>query len=446
MAECCAWEQTGHRSPRRRIKQGIWQHIPQLSPFPYLSLTDVLQAAPRLLELVSPEDKKSLSAVCTSMRRLVHACASFVSLQKGDTLQHLLDTAAGPRLQVLQLQDIRLTVTAIPGLTSAPWSVLLVSLTLSNCGLEPSTISKLAAGYWPMLQHLSFRNNSLSTAAIKAMAGGQWPRLEHLDLSSIKLNAEGIAELIQLSWSRLSGLELQGNPDIDAKAFRMLASGVWPCLKGLAISGSFTLNYFVRQAASPLRLLESVYLNCNYSPQAVNFAGAWQNMQSMRIKTRCPTSAYIAILPKPLKLELKGAAWCNLQSLDLSYSHLGGQGIAQLALGDWPWLCQLDVSHLEFTEEDYIPDDYAGLASGRWPQLTYLCLADNAMYDEYAAELTVANWPKLRVLDLSHNCIGVTGSAALDQGNWPEMEHLCLHENQPECICPTCFLDELAGF
>ncbi|KAL3134668.1 hypothetical protein ABBQ32_007676 [Trebouxia sp. C0010 RCD-2024] len=442
MAECCAWEQTGHRSPRRRITQGIWQHVPQLSPVPYLSLTDVLQAAPRLLELVLPEDKKSLSAVCSSARRLVHAFASSVSLQEGDTLQHLLDTAAGPRLQVLQLQNIRLTVTALPELTSAPWSVLLVSLTLSNCGLEPSTIRKLAAGYWPMLQHLSFRHNTLSATAIRAMAGGQWPRLEHLDLSSTNLNAEGIAELIQLSRTRISGLELHGNPDIDAKAFRMLVSRIWPFLKGLAISGCFTLNYFVKRAASALRLLESVYLDCNYSPRAINFAGAWQNMQNIRIKTRYPTSAYVAFLPKPLKLGLKGSAWRNLQSLDLSYSHLGGQGIAQLALGDWPWLCQLDISHLDFTDDDYIPADYADFASGTWPQLTHLCLADNAMYDDCAAELIIANWPKLQVLDLSYNCIGATGSAALAQGDWPEMEHLCLHENQPECICATCILDE----
>ncbi|KAL3135729.1 hypothetical protein ABBQ38_006197 [Trebouxia sp. C0009 RCD-2024] len=98
MEECCYWDQTGHRSPRRawkqtghcsprrRINPDSWQDYPQLSQF-----VDVLHAAPRLLELISPNDKKTLLALCTSTRRLVHAFASKVSLQEDGTLQHLLD-------------------------------------------------------------------------------------------------------------------------------------------------------------------------------------------------------------------------------------------------------------------------------------------------------------------------------------------------------------------
>ena len=446
MEECCAREQTGQLSPRRRTNQGSWLHVPQLPPIRYLSLTDVLKATPRLLELVSPDDKKSLAAVCTAIRRLVHAFVTCVSLQEDDTLQHLLDTAAGPRLRVLQLQGISITVKAIPRLTSAPWSVFLGSLTLANCGLQPLTISRLAAGYWPKLQHLSFRNNNLGATAITAMADGRWLALERLDLSSNNLGAEAMARLTQLGWSFLSGLELHDNPDMDAKALRKLASGSWPLLQGLSISGCFTLNHFVKEGASAWPRLESVYLDCNYSPQAISFAGTWRNMQNVKVKTRYPTSMYIAIRPKPLKMEMSGAAWRNLQSLDLSYSHLGGQGFAQLALGEWPLLRELDVSHLDITGDDFMDDDYAGFASGNWPQLTHLCLADNEMEDDFAAALTNAVWPELQILDLSYNCIGASGSAALARGNWPKMEHLCLHENQPECICPTCICDFEEGF
>ena len=232
---------------------------------------------------------------------------------------------------------------------------------------------------------------------------------------------------------------------LDAKALQTLASGFWPYLTGLGISGCFTLNHFVVVAASALCLLDSVYLDCDYSPpHAISFAGAWRNMRHLNIKTRHPTSTYFTILPHPVKLGLGGADWRKLQSLDLSYSHLGGQGFSQLALGDWPQLSRLDVGHLELTKDEFVPEEYADFATGKWPQLTYLCLSDTGVDDDCAAELVVADWPKLQVLDLSYNHIDATGSAALAGGNWPNMEHLCLYGNELECTCQCC--ESQAGF
>lgn len=439
--ECCAWEHTGHRSPRRRVDPGSWRDIPQLSRVPRLSLSEVLHQAPRLLELVSPNDRKTLLAVCRSTRQFLHAFASYVRLQEDDTLQRLLSTAVGPYLQRLELQGIRLTVTDISGLTSAPWSGILTSLTLSNCRLHTSTIIQLAAGEWPMLQHLALRENNLGTAAVQAMASGKWPCLHRLDLSSNKMNANAITELTQLGWSRLTGLELHDNSALDRAAIQRLAFRPWKCLTGLSISGGFTLNFFVRMAAFAWPLLDSVYLDCDYCPsQAVSFAGVWRNMQNMQIKTRGPSE--MASLAKPVMLELTEAGWPKLQSLDLSNSHIGADGFAQLALGEWPLLSTLVISHIQLTDDDFIPEDYAKFALGKWLQLTYLCLSHNDMDDECAAALTIADWPKLQTLDLSCNDIGASGSASLAQGKWPKMEHLCLRENKPECMCPCCFLQQ----
>ena len=81
---------------------------------------------------------------------MVHAYAHRIILKADDTLQHLLDTAVGPHLCRPKLCGIKLTVTGVSGLASAPWSAL-TSLTLGNCGLNSSAISKVAAGYWPVL-------------------------------------------------------------------------------------------------------------------------------------------------------------------------------------------------------------------------------------------------------------------------------------------------------
>ena len=378
-------------------------------------------------------------------RLLVHAFASSVSLYEDDTLQHLLDTDAGPHLQVLELCGIRLTPTAVQGLISAPWSAFLGSLTLEKCGLNSSTVSQLVAADWPMLQHLSLRKNKLSKQAVMAMAGGKWPHLARLDLSLNRLNAGAITELTSFDWTyRLSGLEVHDNPGMDFNAIQKLACGVWPHLKGLGISGKFELRAFVPLAASAWPHLESVYIECNYRPPlCVSFTNVWPEMQSFRVRTHEPSQH--GKLPLPARISLFSTDWRNLRSLDLSYSHISGTGFLELAYGVWPQLSRLDLHHLWLAIEDecdFLPEDYAGFALGEWPQLTYLCLSHNEVNDECAAELVNADWPKLQVLDLSHNDIGATGSASLVQGDWPEMVHLCLHQNRPECMCRYCVLQE----
>ncbi|KAL3135730.1 hypothetical protein ABBQ38_006198 [Trebouxia sp. C0009 RCD-2024] len=274
------------------------------------------------------------------------------------------------------------------------------------------------------------------------MAGGNWPRLEHLDLSSNRLNAGAITQLTQYAWTwRLLDLEVHDNPDMDVIAVQKLASGRLLFLRGLGISGGFMLNWFIEEVASAWTRLQSVYLDCDYCPaHDISFAGVWPKLKNLQIKTREPSRR--GILAKPVRLELSEAEWPNLQSLDLSYSHLDSAGFSQLALGEWPLLSRLDVSHLPFSEDKFKPEHYAVFALGSWPRLTDLCLSHNGMDDECAAKLISADWPKLRILDLSYNDIGATGSASVAQGKWPDMEHLCLHGNNLECMCPCCILQE----
>lgn len=420
--ECFAWGQTGRRTARHWVKHGR------------LSLTDILHEAPRVLQLVSPDDKKTLSAVCKSVRRLVHAFASRITLQEDDTMQHLLDTAVGPHLLRLDLHGIKLTATAVSGLNNAPFTSLR-SLTLCNCGLNGSTISKLVAGScWPLLQHLSLRNNKLSTAAIKAMVGSNWPQLQHMDLSCNKLTVSAISQLTQLRWSNLEILDLSSNPYLESNAIRKLSSGSWPLLKGLAIGGSFGLAFFAEVTASSWPLLETIHVNCDYCPpQAVSFAGCWQNVKNLQIVTRLPTPlGSFSSFSMPAVSGLTEANWTNLQTLDLSRSNLGRSGITQLANGQWPLLHKLDISRMLYPEA-LTPDEYADFAEGSWPKLIYLNLAHNKMSDECAVQLTSGDWPLLANIDLSYNDIGADGSAELAEADWPYLEHLCLHGNKPEC-------------
>ena len=413
-----AWGQTGQCTTKRHVTQGC------------TSLADVLHEAPRILQLVSPDDKKALLAVCKAIRQLVHAFASSITLREDDSLQNLLNTAVGPHLHQLALRGIQLTATAVPGLASTPWFAL-THLTLCNCGLNGATISKLAAGHWPALQHLSLCNNQLNTAAVAAMANSNWPLLRHLDLSSNRLTARSISKLTQLRWSNVETLDLINNPYLESNAIRKLSSGAWPRLRALAVSGTFKLGLFVQVAASSWPLLETIQINCNYSaPQAGSFAGCWRNVKNLQITTRFPS--ILGTLTTPQSSWLTEAAWTNLRTLDLSYSDLGRSGIMHLAQGPWPLLSKLDLSRLQ---RAYVltPTEYANFASlSNWPKLTYLSLAHNGMDDECAVQLHNGDWPLLTTLDLSYNDISAEGTG-LAEADWPYLEHLCLYGNRPEC-------------
>lgn len=239
-----------------------------------------------------------------------------------------------------------------------------------------------------------------------------------------------ISQLPQLSCSSIVTLDLGGNPELDSKAVQKLACGSWPLLKSLPISGKFGLKLFVQVAASAWPLLETVHVTCSYSaPQVISFTDCWQNVRDLQIITRYPAGA-ASFNEQPLA-GLIQANWPNLRSIDLSYSNLAGQGMMQLALGQWPLLSKLDVGHIR----KLTPFVYASFASGSWPQLTYLSFAHHQMGDARAAKLVNANWPKLQTLDLRDNEISASGCACLFQGNWPDLQNLCIEEAEPECPC-----------
>lgn len=112
---------------------------------------------------------------------------------------------------------------------------------------------------------------------------------------------------------------------------------------------------------------------------------------------------------------LTEAQWTNLQTLDLSYSNLGQSGMMHLALGQWPLLSKLDISQIQDCA-DLTPNDYADLAEGSWPRLTYLSLAHNGMNDECAVELNSGNWPLLATINLSYNTLALLAVLSL---LWP---------------------------
>ena len=116
-----------------------------------------------------------------------------------------------------------------------------------------------------------------------------------------------------------------------------------------------------------------------------------------------------------------GAAWPQLEKVQLSNNQLDADAISAIAQAKWPCLRQ-------FTLESNMLG-VAGmqhLVSCSWPRLFHLCLEDVGMNASAVHCLTQGQWPALQILLLDGNNIDASGVSYLVQGNWPLLCSLSL--------------------
>ena len=203
--------------------------------------------------------------------------------------------ASGWRLEDLDVNENRnLTAAGAAALVAAP-TFALRSLNLGQCRciLNTAFILSLANASWP-LEELNLEVNDLRAADGPALAAlSRHARLRRLDLGCCRLSAAGFKALVEAVWPALTffranyaKVEFDGADALGADAF-----AGFPALVELQLLG-------VRLGEAGARLLAR-----------------------------------------------RSRRWPRLFSLDLYGTQLNDAAVSALALGDWPRLAHLDLSH-----------------------------------------------------------------------------------------------------
>ena len=104
--------------------------------------------------------------------------------------------------------------------------------------LGKHSIAQLSARGWPSLVELNFDHyrDSLNAASMAHLAEGVWPSLSKLDLSSINVNADGILSLSKGHWPSLQELCLGAKPRLRMETLELIfKSQAWPRLSKLSL-------------------------------------------------------------------------------------------------------------------------------------------------------------------------------------------------------------------
>jgi len=387
-----------------------------------VSLPDLCQNVPRLVELLSAGSAGVLLATCSQLREAVCPLVTKITVTVPDKSIgvdfSVLLNSRWSSIQSLTLNNREVSEQSIHQIISAGWPYM-TSLTFDHCGFGPQTASFLAQAQWPLLQTLDLAATSL--------AKGKWPHLQVLCLRSCSLKAEAMPCLSHADWPELRHLCLDDN-DLD------LVERVPGPEYGVAWqhdSGFAAMSELVECNWHKLEKLNLDNTNIAAKGCHVLRQSHWTNFRHL---TMCNVGSYDLS-------ELSKTDWPLLSGLDISQCQGSlAESIPDLIAADWPLLAHLDISDCCVGEEGL-----ALLAEAYWPHMKSLYIQDNhsnkTWYSASVAPdvsrvvrmLTIADWPLIENLDISGCPLNAEAAELLITCPWSHLRHLrysCTYEDE----------------
>ena len=387
------------------------------SPASALTLLDLLDKAPRLLELLTPDAQKALSATSRSFHMRFIAQVNVITVTS-EADSFLAVQRQWPELAAVILQHYRLPNLYCYNFSGTPPARALAHMWVSTF-TEKATIFMLRPQHspaseaaqaeqaaeqllqqvttkWPQLNGFALSNVRLHAWGLAMLANltkVDWSLLREMSLTNCKLNSQGVSFLIQAQCPALRQLDLSQNC-LDFEAMALLARGDWPFLTSLELSFNPSLDSkaiaHLSAARWPLERLMMSHL-----PFTDSMASALAKLQ----------------LP-------------HLTSLGLDQTDLTAAAMSQLASADWPVLSDLTLSHSQLDAEAM-----HHLITMRMPALEALCIMHAEIDALGAYQLAQGGWPRLKDLNLSHNRLDANAVQHLPKGGWPHLQCLALAGN-----------------
>jgi RNA polymerase sigma-70 factor, ECF subfamily len=346
-----------------------------------------------------------------------------------DDLGELTDLG---QLTALALRGHELGADELRTLLELPQTQGLVSLDLSNCGLDVAALTQVASAATRTLRTLDLRDNGLTAASLEALAASSPPAitslqlngnaltgagaelarlvggLEHLTAARCALGPEDVNAVVDaLDRTRVSRIDLSENPCGDAIGAAM-AGSPWKELKRLSLRDCGLGAPFVAVLSAQTPALQRLYLDGNElgDPACEALSKAAVTLQKLSLR-RCGVTGR-GLAP----LALAGPRMADLQVLDLSENPLGNGAGAPLTAG----LVAAPLEWLGLADCQLGPDALRGLLSAPVAgKLRELDLSGNPLgRADVLAQIPPLR--RLRKLKLDRTGLGDDGVAALVRG------------------------------
>ena len=377
------------------------------------------------------------------LRSQVHQFVTSITIFD-ETDVGLLVSTKWPVLRSLQISCDVAQPKNLQHLCHGNWQMLTtLGFYLPFASLDLASISGLAQGNWPSLEHLVLPNTHLGLEGMATLQQGKWPKLKCLDLSNCKLDNAGVAHLIESPWNQLQSL-LLGMRQLSAASICQLSEH-WPQLHELqvcdfdgtlkTIGGNVypSIDAHSEHAVEPEpALLHHIsILNCScmevfhlYEPGCLPADSEVLGL----IECQWPIlksflwSGYL--LSDAGCIRLSQVHWPLLESLEIICFGISTVGMAAISSAKLPRLSKLSLA---FQRLD--TDLCAHLATGDWPRLERLCLRDCTVEHASMTELFQGKWPLLKVLDLNFGSVDNHNEGLEDllASDWSKLE--CLELN-----------------
>ncbi len=360
--------------------------------FPVVTIFDVVQQAPRFLELLTPEGVKALTATCTQLRQDFRSSVTTIQMTDyQDTDMLYADTWPNLVMVVISTTDGHQFGDHINSDTT---------VTLHERQFGDHAESSLFDRGWSTIMRLRFEQASddptnwrsacrQSVALIVKASHQSSPDMDTKAhgsaLSRFATNWEAKAQHVWMC---------QDSKSVCLDSFKHLDLGKWPCLKSITCLGQYDIALPVcwlwGDSSSNLRRITMTLCSLGAN-----------TLQSLI--TTCPHLCSLSLTDCNIEAAaltcLNQARFTKLNRLDLSSNPLGWSGAQSLSRCDLPalqWL-NLDDTNLNALAAMY-------LAQGCWPKLRCLHLVGNQLHVEVAAYLVKGKWPLLKELNLSWTC------------------------------------------
>lgn len=399
-----------------------------------ITLADILHECPRLLQLLTNNCLKSLSATSQGLRQLARGTVISMS----STAFARLSKVDWPRLRMIKLS----ADSVCPALDPA-WTLLAKVNVSTLCGLwlnvlllkaptTNQTALETASDWldahmceimlrqdWPQASTLSVecgQEASLAAAVLRELGQKPWSELYALTVFVNHLDVQGIAAIVQGRWANISSLSITC-AQFDDRDMQQLVAGEWPKLLQIRFHGVRCFHTNMSHIATPKwKALQEICLSSMYVQDTVMqqlVTNPLRSLAALELSECCIGAHAMSVFSE--------ADWPVLTRLVLRSSPMDATAMSQLALATLPALSKLDLSKTGLKAKGM---EY--LVQAEWPRLQDLSLCQNPLNLQAVEHLVKGQWTSLQSLQMMGTQLSAESIKELTKGQWHELSYLCM--------------------